>query len=111
MLKRIIILSFLLLGLTGCDQDSGVQPSTDQPEWLRIKIDSMSANQDYSGTQIFRYKWKGEFAYHIEIPLSSCIYCELYTHEGTKIKFVNETEFQDFLTHKTDKVLVWEWDK
>jgi hypothetical protein len=101
----------LLLLLNGCNKDSGVQPSSDQPEWLRIKIDSMSANHDYSGTKVFRYKWRGDFVYHIEIPVSSCIYCELYTPEGVKIKFADNNELQDFMNNKTDMVLIWEWDK
>jgi hypothetical protein len=109
--RPIFISSLLLLLAFGCHKETSVESTNDIPKWLQVKIDSMSANRDYFGSLIYRYKWSNEYYYHIEIPISSCAYCEVYNQNGTKIQFTSDTQFQDFLTNKTDQVLIWAWKK
>jgi hypothetical protein len=104
-MKRIIFISSLLLLLVfGCQKDSGKIP-----QWLKITIDSISTIQEYEGTTVYRYTWKNEYLYHIEIPISTCTYCELYNQSGTKIIFASDDQFRDFLDNKTDQEVLWEW--
>jgi len=111
MYRVVFISSLLLLLAFGCNKEASVEVTSDIPNWLQDKIDSMSINQYYVGTVVYRYKWNNEYVYHIEIPISSCAYCEVYNYNGTKIQFENDTQFQDFLNNKTDQVLIWEWTK
>ena len=69
----------------------------------------MSAYEEYEGTVLYRYKWKGAYVYHFEIPNSTCKYCAMYLQSGDTVLFANESEFQDFLHNKTDDELLWEW--
>jgi hypothetical protein len=111
-MKRMIFISSLLfLLVAGCYKDTRIEASNDIPEWLKVKTDSMSADRDYFGTKVYRYKWNNEYVYHIEIPISSCLYCELYDQRGTKIQLADNTQLQTFLNNRTDQVLVWEWAK
>ena len=109
MLRAIFILSLLSLLVISCYKDNSVEAPTGTPEWLQAKIDSMSQNQDYYGTTVYRYKWNGAYVYHIVIPISSCAFCDVYNQSGIKLQFANDAQFQEFLNNRTDAVLIWEW--
>jgi hypothetical protein len=109
MTKFIFVVSFLLLLPVGCQRNNDVQSIKDVPEWLQAKIDTMSLYQEYEGTQLYRYKWRGASVYHFIIPNSTCLYCALYIQSGDTLFFAHETEFQDFLHNKIDDALLWEW--
>ena len=108
MYKVIFILSLIVVLLSGCKKNDIVQASTDNPEWLKVKISTMSADQYYMGTKVFRYKWNGAYIYYIEIPVSSCAYCDVYDQSGNKISFTDNAIFQNFQTNRSDEVLIWE---
>jgi hypothetical protein len=74
------------------------------------KIDSISTNLYYGGTKVYRYKCSGSYIYYFEIPLSSCIYCEIYVQDGHKLSVTNDM-LQDCLNDKKNEVLVWEWKR
>jgi hypothetical protein len=104
--------ALVLLLLVGCNTDNGVGPfdyGRDTPMWLKEKIEVMSTDtRSFVGTKVYRYNWHGQFVYHISIPLSSCVFCETYDQRGNKIQFTNDAMLQDFLSTRTDQVLVWE---
>jgi len=116
MLKRIVILSFFLsLMFLGCHKDIAVEPfnyNKDTPDWLKAKISLMSNDSSsfYTQTKVYRYIWHNEFIYHISIPLSSCVYCELYDQNGNKVQIVNDAMLQDFLKNRKDEILIWQWN-
>ena len=113
MVRIIYISFFLLISTIGCVKENSVEPfnfDKDTPTWLKNKIDSISTDMQYYGTKVFRYDWNKSYVYHIMIPISSCAYCELYDSRGNKILPMNDKLFQDFLNHKKNEVLVWEWD-
>jgi hypothetical protein len=112
-MRRVIFISSLLfLPFIGCSRDNTVEPfdyDRDTPVWLKAKIDSISENPAYFGARVFRYEWRQEVLYHIEVPISSCAYCELYDENGTKKQFTDDEDFQDFLANKENEILIWEW--
>lgn len=111
MLKVIFISSFLFITLLSCQNANSIEPinyEKDTPQWLKVKIDSMSTNPDYFGTKVYRCEWNSKFTYHIMIPISSCAYCEVYEQNGNKIQFTNDETFSDFIKNKNDEILVWE---
>ncbi len=113
MLKKIFIALFIVLSIIGCRNENVNEPfnyERDTPVLLKEKIDSISSNREYYGTNVYRYEWKQNYIYHIMIPISSCAYCELYDSRGKKIK-LNENEFSSFLQTKSNKIIVWEWGK
>jgi hypothetical protein len=115
MLRRIplpttVLALFLLVG---CSTDNGPEPfdyARDTPTWLKAKIALMSTDTTryYVRTKVYRYEWHWEFVYHISIPISSCMYCEVYDQSGNRIQFTNDAMLQDFLGNRKDEVLVWE---
>jgi hypothetical protein len=107
-MKRYIFLSFILIVLLyGCEKESSTGVYNGIPQWLEAKIDSMSTDLFYGGTVVYRYTWHHEYVYHIDIPASSCAYCEVYNQNGIKIQFMTDTELKDFLDNKTDPVVIW----
>ena len=115
MLKRIIFIPGVLLFfiLTSCHKDSGVGPfeyERDTPVWLKEKISDISSDtaQFYTKTKVYRYRWNESFIYHISIPLSSCVYCELYDENGNKVQITSDLMLQNFLNNRADEVLIWE---
>jgi len=113
MFKVIFISSFLFVTFLSCQKDNATDPfnyERDTPVWLKEKIDSISANNNYFGSKVYRYEWRQKYAYHIMIPISSCAYCELYEQSGNKMK-LNSDMFADFLRNKKNEVLVWQWIK
>jgi hypothetical protein len=99
--------------LFGCATDIGQEPfdyARDTPLWLKTKIAVMATDTTrfYFRTKVYRYEWHSQFVYHISIPVSSCMYCEIYDHAGNKIQIANDSMLQDFLSNRKDEVLVWE---
>jgi hypothetical protein len=107
--KVLFISTLLFLLIIACHHDNGVKPAENIPVWLDAKIDSMSGNLYYAGSVICRYTWNKAFVYHIDIPVSSCAYCELYDQRGAKIQITNDAQFKDFLNNKTNAVVIWKW--
>jgi hypothetical protein len=114
MRRRILLVPAVIVFfvLVGCANDSGQEPfdyARDTPMWLKQKIAVMSTDtRSFVGTRVYRYNWHWQFVYHISIPLSSCVFCEIYDQLGNKIQFANDAMLQDFLSTRTDQILVWE---
>ena len=107
-----VFVLFLLINLLLSCQNNIVQTynyDQDTPAWLKSKIDSMitSGKNYYFGTEVNRYKWKDSMLVEFNIPLSSCMLCELYYYHGTKTDFKNDNTVLDYMNNKTDKVLIW----
>jgi hypothetical protein len=112
MKKIIYLFLFLFLTFVGCSNKEIFNYERDTPAWLKAKIDSVTtANPKYySGTKVFRYEWNEQYIYHFSIPLSSCVYCEVYDQNGRKIQFTDNAMKSDFEQNKINKVLLWDWD-
>ena len=48
------------------------------------------------------------FVYHIEVPTSSCMFCELYDQSGNRMYFQSQAEFEDYRHNRKNGVLVWQ---
>ncbi len=110
MVKYLSIFLFIIvfLCLSSCIKDTSPITTSDTPDWLNNYIENIKDDPSYFGTTIYRYSWKGNFVYHIMIPISSCAYCETYYFSGEKIVFANNM-FQDFMNNKKNEFIVWEW--
>jgi len=114
MYRSLLIPSALSLLLMSCQDDGITGPfdyHRDTPDWMKAKIDSISSIPNNVGTRVLRYEWRGEFIFYIEVPISSCAYCELYDQEGAKIQFTVPGTFEDFLLNKQNEIIVWEWPR
>ena len=111
MKKYIFILSLIVL-LINCQNKNSIESfdsEKDTPAWLKVKIDSMSTNNFYVGSKVYRHTWHNNYIYYIHIGLSSCMYCEVYYENGSKVKFTNDYMLQDYLNNRKNEVLIWEW--
>jgi hypothetical protein len=93
--------------LFGCGQETSTESANVIPDWLELKIDTMSNDIYYGGAVVYRYTWHNEYVYYIDIPANSCAYCEVYRQNGTKIPFRTDAQLKDFLDNKTDQVIIW----
>ncbi len=108
-MKRFIGIFFIaFLLLPACKKDSGLESRDTIPIWLQTRIDSIMTETSYMGSRIYRCTWRGNYIYHIEIPISSCAYCELYNADGSKIAMSGDA-LQDFLSSRSEITLVWKW--
>ena len=108
--KLLIIFSFLMIVFIGCN--NSVEPfnyERDTPAWLKVKIDSMSTNQLYHTSKVYRNTWHNSYTYYIFNPWSSCVYCELYYDNGDKIIFTDDEMIQDYMNNRKDEIIIWEW--
>ncbi len=112
LIKKItmIILVFLIYtGYTNCQtEDSTAKPvnADEVPEWLMEKIKILSLDEKrYGMSSIFRYDSDSTVIYWINNPLSSCIYCELYHADGSRL---NEGETKEFIDQKGEPILIWQ---
>ncbi len=108
--RFVLMLAALSLSLAACGAEDATAPfdyERDTPAWLKVKIDSISESPGSFGTTVYRYEWRGEFVYHIEIPVSSCAYCELYDRDGTRLRFPDSATFEDFLATKRNQIVIW----
>ena len=110
MLKIILIFTFLFIFI-GCHNNivESYDFERDTPEWLKVKIDSISTKTYYFGTVVNRYKWNNNYLFEFTIPLSSCVLCELYYYDGTKNKFTDDKTVLSYINTRTDKVFVWKY--
>ena len=115
MIRRIVIISclFLIVVLITCNVESSkvvFDYERDTPAWLKEKIDSISSSTGhyYDLTKVYRYNWNESFVYHFSVPLSSCIYCELYDHDGNKVTAIKDSLLQDILKTRNGELLLWE---
>ncbi len=111
-MSKVIFISVLLFAaFVGCQKNNAVEPfnyERDTPLWLKVKIDSMSTNQEYFGTEVYRYEWNGKFVYHITSIINSCMFCDVFDQNGNKIQLTSE-DVLDFQQNKKNEVLVWRW--
>jgi hypothetical protein len=94
----------------GCQHDLGIESfefERDTPGWLKVRIEAMAVDPYYAGTVVYRHEWKGMFVYHVDIPLSSCAYCEVYDQAGNRIQFASDGALQDYLTNRRNELVVW----
>ncbi len=104
----IIFVILFSLFLIGCDHDSNVMTS-EKPEWLNELIADIQNEVYYAGSVIYRHEWKSEFYYHLEIPVSSCAYCDVYNQNGVKIVWSDEHNFEDYLQNRKNEKVIWDW--
>jgi hypothetical protein len=76
------------------------------PEWLGAKIADMEDNKYYAGATIVRHQWKSKVYYYINIPLSSCMYCEVYDADGYKVDWEKE-DVWDYVANRTNEAIIY----
>ncbi len=79
----------------------------ENPEWLDAKISQMETSADYAGTTVYAYEWNGEHYYLISIGLSSCVMCEFYNYQGTKVDWTDE-KIADFQKNAKRIKIIWQ---
>ncbi|MDR3665327.1 MAG: hypothetical protein P4L35_00665 [Ignavibacteriaceae bacterium] len=111
MMKMFFISGLFLITLIGCNSSvvESFSFERDTPAWLKIKIDSISTQKYYWGTVINRYKWNNNYLFEFTIPVSSCMFCDIYFYDGTKNKFIDAKAVQSYINTRTDKVFVWKY--
>ena len=111
MFKMFFISTLFFITLIGCKSNvvESYNFEKDTPEWLKIKLDSISTQTYYAGTVVNRYKWNNNYLFEFSIPFSSCMLCEIYYYDGTKNKFTDDKAVQSYINTRTDKVFIWKY--
>lgn len=93
----------------GCRGNGAGKPydfERDAPVWLKAKVDSLATRPDYNAIAVFRYEWRGDTLYYISLPLSSCLYCELYDKDGRRYHVAHE-DMQAFIDADKHEKAIW----
>jgi hypothetical protein len=111
MKKIFLAFPLILILLLGC-KNNVVEPynyEKNTPTWLTAKIDSIAiSDRTYDlFTEVYRYKWNNNFTFQFVNGLNSCMFCQVYFYEGTKVNFVNDSTLQNYLQNRTNKFLIW----
>ncbi len=104
-MKNFAILLIILLILSTCEKE---RFDNKNPKWLDEMIQEMENNPYYGGSYIERYTWRNHYYYEVTIPVSSCLYCDIYNVDGERIDW-QENDLEDYLQNKTDRVLIWSY--
>jgi hypothetical protein len=108
--KILLVFSLILILILGCNSNV-IEPynyEKDTPEWLKEKINSIAISNMpyYHMAEVNRYKWNNDFIFQFDIPVSSCLLCEVYYYNGTKVNFANDSTVQNYLLKRTNKLLI-----
>lgn len=104
-MKHVILLSFLLTFLVSCEKTE-LPYIPENPEWLEQKINELEDGPSYGGIKINIFLWNNEYYYHILNPISSCMFCELFSYQGEKIVWA-EGMLNDFFENGKFIVCIW----
>ena len=107
MKKYILTILILIFVFFGCEKENN---ETVQPSWLQGMIDTIETNDCYWGSKIYRHEWKFEHYYHLEIPLSSCAFCNVYKKDGKSVDWQIEN-IEDYWKNRKNEQIIWEWKK
>jgi hypothetical protein len=80
-----------------------------RPEWLnKLIAEIMEEDRDnvLGGHILYRYEWKEDFVYHFYDFLASCIHCNDYYEDGSKIDWSKEN-ISDFDKNKKNEIIIW----
>ena len=93
-----------------------IVPKEELPEFLRERIDyylEIYEKEPLTGATIefFRGEWNKRTVYYWYHMLSSCMFCEVYYSDGTKIDWSNGENFEDFFAKKGNWVLIYQIGK
>jgi hypothetical protein len=102
-LYRLLLFSTILSLPFSCKKEN---KKIEIPQWLDEMIQERENEPLYFSASVYRYQWENLFIYEFEIPLSSCMYCEVYTSNGELVSWV-EYNFDNYLEQRTDKTLIW----
>lgn len=109
-MKRVKILLLLVFALTIASSCEKEDVDIDGPKWLEQKIADLSSNKDHFGSTVYSHVWKGNVFYHIQIPISSCAYCEVYDKNGNKLDWA-VYDFESYLAERKNEKVVWTWPR
>ena len=74
---------------------------------MQKMTDTLETKNYYWGSKIYRHTWKSNYYYHLEIPLSSCLYCNIYKYNGENVNWKTEN-MDDYLKNKQDEIIMCE---
>jgi len=67
----------------------------------------METAVNFAGAAVYEYKWNDSYYFHIQNPVSSCMFCEVYNYDGVKIVWTDES-FNDFMKNSQKLRVVWQ---
>jgi len=94
-----------------------IVPKEELPEFLRDRIDYFLEIYDEKPLPVgptiefFRGKWNKRTVYYFYHSYSSCMFCEVYYGDGTKLDWSNGDNFEDFWSKTTNWVLIYQIGK
>lgn len=109
MLKHMYVLLIVFSGIFiyGCQKDTS--PVNETPTWLNNYIENIKEDPSYYGTVITRYEWKKKYYYDVDIPISSCIICDVYNQYGERMLW-NDSSATDFVNNRKNGFVIWHWE-
>ncbi|MBN2664120.1 MAG: hypothetical protein JXR68_10765 [Bacteroidales bacterium] len=97
----------IISSLWSCEK---ISQKNSLPDWLETLTDSLEVNDYYWGSKIYQYKLEKEYYYDLQIPISSCMYCNIYTEQGNLVNWTNK-DIEDYLENRKNELIVWKWEK
>lgn len=104
-------LCLIILGISLLNACAVEEPVPNElPEGVKDFIAEIQKNSTYVGTKLYRYTWAGNYYYEFDIPISSCLACQVFDAEGNRYVF-NQDDLVRYLSERGARVLMWEWKK
>lgn len=108
------VLTIALLLCQGCEMNEDEPENgfiicgVKNPDWFMVLIEEIESDSlYYGGSIIYQHEYEGSYLFHLNIPLSSCVYCRLYDCAGNLVEWSSTEEFEDYLQHRTNETVVW----
>ncbi len=106
-MKKYILIILITVTIFACKKEDN---DIVLPNWMQEMTDTLETKDYYWGSKIYRHEWKTNYYYHIEIPLSSCAYCNVYKENGESVDWGIE-DIEDYWKNKKNEKIMWEWKK
>ncbi len=106
-MKKYILIILIIVTIFACKKEDN---NIALPNWMQEMTDTLETNDYYWGSKIYRHDWNSKYYYHLEIPISSCAYCNIYDKNGESIDWKIE-DMEAYLKDRKNKIIMWEWKK
>ncbi len=101
---RYIVISFCFL--VSCEDRSVNEPTI--PDWLKPRLEELETSGVCLGCTVQRSTYNNEYFYDVYCSYWSCLYCEVYSNDGTVVEWSESFPLSDWLENRTRLLILWE---
>ncbi|NQT63507.1 MAG: hypothetical protein HQ556_11155 [Candidatus Marinimicrobia bacterium] len=109
-----LVSGLIVLSFGGCEEDKDNSDldymicGIENPEWFTALVEKAESDPYYyGGSSLIQYEYEGTYIFYFSIPVSSCMYCQIYDCDGNIIELASCDPLLDFIENQSNGTLLW----